>query len=156
MQTFARYLAYKRDNNELLFFLLRQLAHEQTVYLRNRFDTEPDTVDIPETDLADRVSTTSPTLITTLFITLPVNQTIFSSFFIVSTLLVLLLAFSLDLSLAFEFFLLVAVSDEFCLTFVRQARQINITNLKPFFDSDIFKANRFSYDAKKKLIVQTL
>lgn len=54
-QTFARYLAYKRDNNELLFFLLRQLVQEQTVYLRNRFDTEPDTVDIPESDLSDRV-----------------------------------------------------------------------------------------------------
>jgi len=54
-QTFARYLAYKRDNNELLFFLVRQLVQEQTVYLRNRFDTEPDTVEIPESDLADRV-----------------------------------------------------------------------------------------------------
>jgi len=89
-KTFARYLAYKRDNNELIFFLLRQLVHEQTVYLRNRFDTEPDTVEILESDLVDR------------------------------------------------------------------ARQINITNLKPFFDSEIFKANRFTHDPKKKLIIQTL
>lgn len=89
-KTFARYLAYKRDNNELLFFLLRQLVQEQTVYLRNRFDTEPDTVDIPESDLSDR------------------------------------------------------------------ARQINILNLKPFFESEIFKANRFTYDQKKKIIIQTL
>lgn len=56
LQTFARYLAYKRDNNELLFFLLRQLVHEQSVYLRNRYDTEPDTVEILESDLLDRVS----------------------------------------------------------------------------------------------------
>ena len=56
LQTFARYLAYKRDNNELIFFLLRQLVHEQTVYLRNRFDTEPDTVEILESDLVDRVT----------------------------------------------------------------------------------------------------
>lgn len=55
-QTFARYLAYKRDNNELLFFLLRQLVHEQTIYLRNRYDTEPDTVEVLESDLLDRVS----------------------------------------------------------------------------------------------------
>ena len=54
-QTFARYLAYKRDNNELLFFLLRQLVHEQTVYLRNRYDTEPDSIEVLETDLIDRV-----------------------------------------------------------------------------------------------------
>jgi len=56
LQTFARYLAYKRDNNELIFFLLRQLVHEQTVYLRNRFDTEPDTIEILESDLVDRVT----------------------------------------------------------------------------------------------------
>lgn len=55
LKTFARYLAYKRDNNELLFFLLRQLVNEQTVYLRNRFDSEPDTVEILESDLIDRV-----------------------------------------------------------------------------------------------------
>lgn len=59
LQTFARYLAYKRDNNELLFFLLRQLVHEQTVYMRNRYDTEPDTVEILESDLVDRVRSSS-------------------------------------------------------------------------------------------------
>ena len=37
-----------------------------------------------------------------------------------------------------------------------QARQINILNLKPFFESEIFKANRFTYDQKKKIIIQTL
>lgn len=36
-----------------------------------------------------------------------------------------------------------------------QARQINIMNLQPFFDSDIFKCNNFTHDAKRQLIVQT-
>ncbi len=37
-----------------------------------------------------------------------------------------------------------------------QARQINILNLKPFYESEIFKANRFTHDPKKKMIIQTL
>ena len=35
-RNFARYLTYKRDNNELLLFILRQLTQETTTYLRNR------------------------------------------------------------------------------------------------------------------------
>ena len=31
-----RYLAYKRDNNELLLFILRGLANETATYMRNR------------------------------------------------------------------------------------------------------------------------
>lgn len=112
-QTFARYLAYKRDNNELLFFLLRQLVHEQTIYLRNRYDTEPDTVEVLESDLLDRVS----------LAILHVHDLV--------DLCYLLLSF-------------------------KQARQINITNLKPFYDSEIFKVNRFTHDTKKKMIIQVL
>lgn len=54
-KNFARYLSFKRDNNELLVFLLRQLLHEQTAYLRSRYggaDHEPATV--AERDLLDR------------------------------------------------------------------------------------------------------
>lgn len=105
-------MAYKRDNNELLFFLLRQLVHEQTVYLRNRFDSDPDTVEILESDLIDRVRISYVTLC---WISWP-------KFYV--------------------FFL--------------QARQINILNLKPFYESEIFKANRFTHDVKKKIIIQTL
>ena len=36
-KNFARYLSYKRDNNELLLFILRGLANENVVYMRNRF-----------------------------------------------------------------------------------------------------------------------
>ena len=35
-----------------------------------------------------------------------------------------------------------------------QARQINIHNLTSFYDSDIFRSNKFSHDGKKKLILQ--
>lgn len=35
-----------------------------------------------------------------------------------------------------------------------QARQINIHNLSAFYDSDLFKINKFSRDLKRKLILQ--
>ena len=37
-----------------------------------------------------------------------------------------------------------------------QARQINIHNLAPFYDSDIFEANKFKYDSKRNMIIQTV
>ncbi|XP_066943700.1 DNA replication licensing factor mcm2 isoform X2 [Macrobrachium rosenbergii] len=87
-KNFARYLSFKRDNNELLFFLLRQLVHEQTTYMRSRYGPDHDVVQVSEKDLLDR------------------------------------------------------------------ARQISIMNLQPFFDSEIFKANNFTHDSKRKIIVQ--
>lgn len=38
--------------------------------------------------------------------------------------------------------------------FFLQARQINIHNLSAFYDSDLFKINKFSRDLKRKLILQ--
>lgn len=87
-KNFSRYLSFKRDNNELLFFLLRQLVHEQTTYMRSRYGPDHDVVQVSEKDLLDR------------------------------------------------------------------ARQINIMNLQPFFESDIFKANNYTHDIKRKIIVQ--
>jgi len=87
---FARYLTFKRDNNELLLFVLRQLTQETAVYMRNRYGTEQEVIEVAESDLIDR------------------------------------------------------------------ARNINIQNLQPFFNSDMFKANNFSYDSKRKLIVQQM
>ena len=56
LQNFSRYLAFKRDNNELLVFLLRQLLHEQTSYLRSRYGgTDHEPAAVAETDLLDRV-----------------------------------------------------------------------------------------------------
>uniref|UniRef100_A0A8C1Y8L6 DNA replication licensing factor MCM2 n=1 Tax=Cyprinus carpio TaxID=7962 RepID=A0A8C1Y8L6_CYPCA len=87
-KTFARYLAFRRDNNELLLFILKQLISEQVAYQRNRYGAQQDTIEIPEKDLVDK------------------------------------------------------------------ARQINIHNLSAFYNSDLFRSNKFSHDAKKKLIAQ--
>ncbi|XP_029457177.1 DNA replication licensing factor MCM2 isoform X1 [Rhinatrema bivittatum] len=87
-KTFARYLAFRRDNNELLLFILKQLVAEQVTYQRNRYGAQQDAIEVPEKDLVDK------------------------------------------------------------------ARQINIHNLSAFYDSELFKLNRFAHDVKKKLIVQ--
>merc|ERR1712130_829038 len=89
-KNFTRYLSYKRDNNELLLFILRNLATETATYMRNRYGTEQDVVEISEKDL------------------------------------------------------------------VEKARQISIQNLQPFFNSQMFKSNNFSYDSTRKLIIQQL
>ncbi|XP_076003566.1 DNA replication licensing factor MCM2 [Genypterus blacodes] len=87
-KTFARYLAFRRDNNELLLFILKQLVAEQVTYQRNRYGVQNDTIEISEKDLQDK------------------------------------------------------------------ARMINIHSLSAFYDSDMFRSNRFSHDGKKKLILQ--
>ena len=57
LQAFARYLAYKRDNNELLYFLLKQLVNDQVSYNRNRYGgEEQDIIEIPEDEFAEKVS----------------------------------------------------------------------------------------------------
>lgn len=90
-KTFARYLTYKKDNNELLLYILKGLASETAIYMRNRYATsDVQLVEVSEKDLSDR------------------------------------------------------------------ARQIGIQNLQPFLTSDIFKAHSFSYDDKRKLILQNL
>ncbi|KAK7804630.1 hypothetical protein U0070_011987 [Myodes glareolus] len=87
-KTFARYLSFRRDNNELLLFILKQLVTEQVTYQRNRFGAQQDTIEIPEKDLMDK------------------------------------------------------------------ARQINIHNLSAFYDSELFRINKFSRDLKRKMILQ--
>jgi len=93
-RNFARYLTYKRDNNELLLFILRQLTQETVAYNRTRYGREEledqEVVEVSENDLLDK------------------------------------------------------------------AKQINIENLQPFYNSEIFKANNFEYDKKRKLIVQSI
>uniref|UniRef100_G1QBS4 DNA replication licensing factor MCM2 n=1 Tax=Myotis lucifugus TaxID=59463 RepID=G1QBS4_MYOLU len=87
-KTFARYLSFRRDNNELLLFILKQLVAEQVTYQRNRFGAQQDTIEVPEKDLVDK------------------------------------------------------------------ARQINIHNLSAFYDSELFRMNKFSHDVKQKIILQ--
>merc|ERR1719293_260958 len=53
-KTFSRYLSYKRDNNELLLFILRNLASETATYMRNRYGTEQEVVEINEKDLVEK------------------------------------------------------------------------------------------------------
>ncbi|KAG1671758.1 DNA replication licensing factor mcm2 [Nymphon striatum] len=89
-KNFSRYLSFRRDNNELLFFILKQLMQEQSLYLRNRFGMEVESIEISERDL------------------------------------------------------------------IEKARQINIHSLTPFYASDIFQANNFQVDGKRKMIIQYL
>merc|ERR1711972_1010896 len=55
-RNFNRYLAYKRDNNELLLFILRGLANETATYMRNRYGTDQEVIEVPEKDLMGRQS----------------------------------------------------------------------------------------------------
>uniref|UniRef100_UPI00398E7B76 DNA replication licensing factor MCM2 n=1 Tax=Pristiophorus japonicus TaxID=55135 RepID=UPI00398E7B76 len=87
-KTFSRYLTFKRDNNELLLFILKQLVAEQATYQRNRYGAQQDSIEIPEKDL------------------------------------------------------------------VEKARQISIHNMSAFYESDLFRINKFTHDVRRKLIVQ--
>ncbi|KAE8742356.1 hypothetical protein FOCC_FOCC012043 [Frankliniella occidentalis] len=89
-QTFQKYLSFKKDHSELLYYILRQMTHEQLAFMRGLHGSahEPSTVEISEKDFMDK------------------------------------------------------------------ARQIDIHDVKPFFESRIFKANHYSYNPKKKAIVQ--
>ncbi|XP_038068588.1 DNA replication licensing factor mcm2-like [Patiria miniata] len=89
-KNFARYLSFRRDNNELLLFILKQLVTEQMTFYRTRYGSDQDVIEISDKDLADK------------------------------------------------------------------ARQINIHNLAQFFESEIFKAHKFTHDSRRKLIIQTL
>merc|ERR1712168_1417098 len=53
-KTFARYLSFKKDNNELLLFVLKQLVRDQITYHKNRYRTEPSIIEIGEDDFIDR------------------------------------------------------------------------------------------------------
>merc|ERR1712113_1190218 len=53
-RNFARYLSFKRDNNELLLFILRHLTQDQASYRRSRYGTEQDVIEVPEKDLMEK------------------------------------------------------------------------------------------------------
>ncbi|KAH7975229.1 hypothetical protein HPB49_025278 [Dermacentor silvarum] len=88
-KTFQRYLSFKKDNNELLLFVLKQLVQEQINFTRSRYGTEPEVVEISEKDLQEK------------------------------------------------------------------AHQLNITNLTPFFKSDLFSSHHFTHDARRHLVILT-
>lgn len=91
-QTFQKYLSFKKDHSELLYYILRQMTQEQLAFMRGLHGSAHDfsTIEISEKDFMDK------------------------------------------------------------------ARQIDIHDVKPFYDSHIFKANHYSFNAKKKAIVQTV
>jgi len=39
---------------------------------------------------------------------------------------------------------------------LEKAREINVANLQPFYNSTIFKAHNFTYDSTRKLIQQKM
>lgn len=55
---FANYLAYKKDNNELLLFILRQLSSDHLSFNRNRYGGDVDIVEVPEEEFVEKVSCT--------------------------------------------------------------------------------------------------
>ena len=55
LQAFANYLAYKRDNNELLLFILRQLAGDHLNFNRNRFGADVEIIEVPEDEFVEKV-----------------------------------------------------------------------------------------------------
>ena len=57
LQAFARYLAYKRDNNELLLFILKQLASDHLTFNRNRYGGDLDIIEVPEEEFVEKVCT---------------------------------------------------------------------------------------------------
>uniref|UniRef100_A0A1I7XK71 DNA replication licensing factor MCM2-like winged-helix domain-containing protein n=1 Tax=Heterorhabditis bacteriophora TaxID=37862 RepID=A0A1I7XK71_HETBA len=40
--------------------------------------------------------------------------------------------------------------------FIEKAQQLRIENVKSFYSSELFNSNYFSYDAKRKQIMQTI
>jgi len=57
-RTFNKYMAYKKDNNELLLYLLKGLVQETALYMRNRYDScDLNVVEINENDLVEKART---------------------------------------------------------------------------------------------------
>lgn len=52
---FRRYLLFKKDHSELLFYILRQLSQDQLTFLRGTNASEALVIEIDEKDLIDKV-----------------------------------------------------------------------------------------------------
>lgn len=88
---FKKYLLFKKDHSELLFYILRQLALDQLTFMRGmRSDNVNQVLEINEKDLLEK------------------------------------------------------------------AKQVDIHDLKSFFDSKIFQVNNFTYDSTRKVIIHAL
>ncbi|KAH8851097.1 DNA replication licensing factor MCM2 isoform 2 [Schistosoma japonicum] len=90
-QTFSRFLSYRRDNQELLLFLLKQLVQDRLAFERVRHAANQEwRIEVTEQEFTER------------------------------------------------------------------AKQINISSVRPFLQSDLFKSHHFVYDAIRKVIVHTV
>ncbi|CAH8449461.1 unnamed protein product [Schistosoma bovis] len=90
-QTFSRFLSYRRDNQELLLFLLKQLVQDRLAFERVRHAGSQEwRIEVTEREFAER------------------------------------------------------------------AKQINISSVRAFLQSDLFKSHHFVYDASRKVIVHTV
>uniref|UniRef100_A0A2S2R8N4 DNA replication licensing factor MCM2 n=1 Tax=Sipha flava TaxID=143950 RepID=A0A2S2R8N4_9HEMI len=54
-KTFQKYLSFKKDVTELLYFILHQMANDQLVYIRGIHGVSVNTIEIHEKDFKDRV-----------------------------------------------------------------------------------------------------
>lgn len=87
--TFRKYLTFKKDSTELLYYILKQMTNEHLAFNRGRGIREA-VVEIHEKDFLDR------------------------------------------------------------------AKQINIRDVKPFYESKLFESHHYRFDSQRKLIVHTL
>ncbi|GLV43696.1 Minichromosome maintenance 2 [Carabus blaptoides fortunei] len=87
---FKKYLLFKKDHSELLFYILRQLALDQLTFMRGRGHSDNFVIEINEKDLLDK------------------------------------------------------------------AKQVDIHDMKSFYESRIFKVNNFTYDSSRKVIIHAL
>ncbi|KAJ3641270.1 hypothetical protein Zmor_027783 [Zophobas morio] len=53
-QVFQKYLLFKKDNSELLFYILRQLSQDQLAFLRGTDESHSLVIEIDEKDLKDK------------------------------------------------------------------------------------------------------
>lgn len=55
LQTFQKYLSYKKDHSELLYYILRQITLDTLAFQKALHGGRITTVEIPEKDLLERV-----------------------------------------------------------------------------------------------------
>jgi len=56
LQIFQKYLSFKKDSTELLYFILHQMATDQLSYIRGIHGVTVNTIEIHEKDFKDKVS----------------------------------------------------------------------------------------------------
>lgn len=55
LQTFQKYLSFKKDTTELLYYILRQMTLDQITYIRGIHGVDVNVIEIHEKDFLDKV-----------------------------------------------------------------------------------------------------